>query len=411
MAYPGHKTFLPVVCATIMTLSAAYSGEEFMSLAPGMLMPELGSAKDKGEMQRKVAPADDEEKPALPVNVIKLTLPPVGHAERGIQIRQGNAISIIEAAPPTSKAANEAKNEIAALQPIYPPSPSRESVEAKPVVPVSVTPETVEALSPLDVLAEIPGCITPDVVAADRRRKTYYAATTFSAGRDDLLELVNTDMFLESAGPVGAVAISPELPAMPTYRDPSISTLEPFVPAPMARKPQPEQLRLPPPIVVEQPAAIIPPMPLPSVAPMAQGRRMPLTASVSGPLTATVPGAPSQRPMLLPPPDSAFPITGTPSRSTNAGASLLVAPIGMSLTASRPPLPPGYHTGNPATASGSGKKLTDTTPVMEYRRPLPRKKTAPKAAPSLSERNIPNVTGEGDDGFTTVRSIKNLLGQ
>jgi hypothetical protein len=306
-----NKTRLCVVIAALMACAPAYAGEDLLLLAPG-----------------KPLSATGEEKPKYSVNVVKLTLPPLTQPERGIHIEQTFPDMKPAAKMPLARNA------------VFHSSLPRDAATRKALAPIPAlaAPENlVAALPPLDVLTEIPGCITPEDVAVDKRIQPYTAAAPGS--RDNLLDLPAMDAFPALNLPVASTGISPALPAMPVYRDAAVETLEPFTPEPARKKRPPEQLRLPLPLASD---------------------RSPVVAL---PLTASAP----------------------PGGVYAPGSALLVAPLGMSLTATMPP--------------------------MEQRPPPPMRKPPRKQAPSLAERSVPEVGAGGEDGFTPVRGIRNLLGQ
>ncbi len=337
-------TLSPLILMACMAFAPARAGEDLLLLAPGQ-------------------PSPAEEKPPYSVNVVKLTLPPLNHPERGIHIKQDAYFAA--------------------------PMPGPDMVEPENAVAV---------LPPLEILTDIPGCVTPEVVAVDKRHAAY-DATTYSGRNDALRDLPGFAAFPVIDLPVAATGISPDLPAMPV-RGAGVETLEPFVPASEGRKPPPEHVRLPLPLESERAKAL-------ARLPVLGGGGVSAGVGSGAGVVDAAGGAGSEAFTLRPPPESVMRLTGSAPRVS--GSPLLSVPPGVALTASVGSSPYGV------AAGGGGAGLTGSVPVAERGQVVERGEVAGRGvrrpAPSLAERNVPTVAVREGGGFTPVRGIKNLLGQ
>ncbi len=187
------------------------------------------------------------------VNVVKVTLPPLSRPEQSIRIAH------IDPAPAAAGEPGEVKE----------------------------TKKPVAAAAPLEVITDIPGCVTPDVVAIDARHNAS-GATAYRTEHDSLRDLPGTDAFPVINLPVASAGVDPALPTMPVYRDAAVETLEPFIPAAARGAPRPAALRAPLPLGSARMAALsqIQPISLTGSwppAPTPLDGAMPLTASVPAP--------------------------------------------------------------------------------------------------------------------------------
>ena len=248
-----------------------------------------------------------------------------------------------------------------------------------------------------DSLADIPGLVPPEIIARDRRSP---AATGFGSGmslRDDTVDLISFggtnsfQDFIPLPDPVAA-------PALPSLHDPAVDTLEPFVPLPSRSKPKPAQVELPPPIAPEAFDVFsgAGPVPKKENRPGSKnqtniGLQHPKTAPAAAPEGSLRPPAHGGRPLGI--------------LDTPASAPRMDAPLGLTIT------------GSPSQFAGHGMlDITGSSPIVN--RPPPRamaqsprpRRPAPRMAPAMDERITPEAAEGDEEGFTPMRSMRNLLG-
>lgn len=375
---------LTCFCLTALFALAAATraGEELMPLAPGNPPDSLAGTDDVSERRQD---ADAQTRPAVKVNVVKLTLPALAKPNAAAKVRH------VEAPPQKTEGAGMAPSlpRLTATGPSPLTRPSRGIVSQAPAT-----------FSPIDHIEDIPGMVTPDVIATGVPARGV-TVTTYSAGRDDLLDLVPE---IAAAAPQ-SLSISPALPSMPSRRDGRISTLEPFAFEPAPRKPRPELIHLPPPIASEQ-GYDFPGFAERSPAEGITAARVPAHPAVAPAPHPVAAGSQSLRPPpnfgKKPEPTAvAAPLARKPS-----GSSLLSAPLGLSLTATMP------MSRYPAPASGRVRQtaVRNVSRQPAYVAPAP-PPPQPRQAPSLGERTVPEADPDDEYGFTMMRGVKNLLGQ